>query len=179
MPTIKYGTHEIDTATLPEVSATALMRRGLAHFLGNEQASKVASFVKASKEPVTDEAKAAKLAEFVASAKEALIAGTIGSNVRGPRGSAVETVERALAKAEVISILSNLSPKVKFPKGEEKVEFADGTKLSGEELIARRLAKHGDRLRKEAEAKMKADARKAEKVGEAAKGLAGLDALDA
>lgn len=187
MSKITYGTHTIDTSTLPETSVNSLLTKGLAHFLGNEQSSKATSWMeretaaraKDGKPAPTAEDKAAALAQFVTDAKAALVAGTVGASVRGPRGSAVETIQRALAKAEVIVTLSSLQPKVKFPKGEETVQFSDGTKLTGEQLIARRLAKHGERLMKEAEAKMKADARKADKLAEGAKGLSDIDALDA
>ena len=160
---ITYGTHTFDTAKLPEASISALLRRGLAHFLGNEQASKVASHFDG--ETPTDEAKAAYKAECVANAVKALHEGTVGSSTRGPRGSTIETVLRALAKAEVITVLK--ANKLVFPTGEKKIKFGDGTELTGADLIDRRIAKHGERLMKEAQAKMKADERAVAKAGSA------------
>lgn len=160
---ITYGTHTIDPAALPTKSVQALIARGIAHYLGNEQASKVASAFDGV-EGVTDEQKSAKKAELQALAVKALVDGTIGTRAVGPRGSTVDTVMRALAKAEVIGILKH--NKLSFPTGDKKVKFPDGTELSGADLIDRRIAKHGERLRKEAEVKMKADERKAAKEGE-------------
>lgn len=168
MPVIKYGEHEIDTDKLPAKSVEALFQRGVTHFLGNEQASKVAA--KFKDEPnATDADKAAFKAECVANAVKALQEGTIGARAVGPRGSTVDTIMRRLAGAEVKVILG--ANGIKQPKGDAKVEFSDGTKLSMAELIDRRLAhaEHGPRIRKEAEAEMK-------KTTKAAGG-AGLDAL--
>lgn len=196
---ITYGNHSIDPATLPEASVNALLTKGLAHFLGNEQASKITarivSELKLEDSVVGDVRKAAITAyraanpkhvsdwtaEVVKEALGKLSAGTVGVSTRGPTGTKLDTVVRALAKAEVVSILSAMSPSVKFPKGEEKVAFPDGNAFTGDELIARRLAKHGERLTKEGEKKMADDARKAAKAAEGAKasGLTGIDALDA
>lgn len=180
---IVYGPHTIDAAALPEQSMKALLQRGITHFLGNEQASKVASWAegfetKNSRKPTDAERDTAK-ADYVAGALKALAEGTIGVRSGGPRGSPTDTVIRQLARAEVVGILT--TQKVKVPKGEEKVKFGDGTELTLAEMVSRRIAKHGDRLTKEAEAKLKADARKAEKTAEAAKasGATGADILDA
>ncbi len=168
---IEYGTFKIDPATLPEVSVNALLRRGVAHYLGNEQASKLASWVeaeeKAGRKP-GDAEKAVAKHDFQTAAIEALTKGTIGTRVGGPRGTAIDTVIRGLAKDEVKAVLKHNG--LTFPTGEKVVEFADGTKLTGSELIDRRIAKHGDRLRKEAEAEMKRQERDAAKAG-------GVDAL--
>lgn len=168
---LKYGDITIDAGKLPETSVAALMRRGLAHFLGNEQASKVAS--KFSDEPdATPETKAKYKAECVEAAIAALHAGTIGANLRGPKATPVETMVRQLALREVSDILRQ--NKLAVPTGDKTIEFPDGAggkvQLSRSDLIDRRVAKHGERLTKEAEAELRKRDREAQKAG-------GLEAL--
>lgn len=184
LPTIKYGDHSVDTSKLPEVSVKALLSRGLSHFLGNEQASKVtAKIVTAlalSDETSAEAAKAAVKAfrisneadcsawttEAQTNALKALADGTVGVRAAGtgPKLSPIETVIRRLAKGEVIDTLK--ANNIAVPKGEDKVSFADGKSMSMDELVERRIAKHGDRLKKAA-AKELAD--KARKLEQAAK----------
>ena len=162
MATIKYGDYVIDTTKLPEVSVEALLRRGLSHYMGNEQASKVvAHFV--DEEP-TAEAKAKFKTECQAKAVVALAAGTIGTRVFGPRVSPVENIMRMLARRKVSDALKKNG--LKAPKGDEAIEFANGQKLTMAELIERQLAKHGDALRKEADAEVKRRERELAKVGD-------------
>lgn len=151
---LTYGTHTIDTATLPEASVNALISRGFSHFMGNETASRVASHFGDEIKTASDEAKATAKAQFQAEALAKLIAGTVGvSSPRGPRGTSLDTVIRNLAEKEIKATLDTL--KLKMPSGDKVVEFSDGQKLTKGQLIERRLAKHGDRLRKEAEAEMR------------------------
>lgn len=163
MTTITYGDHSVDTEKLPAKSVEALLRRGLAHFLGNEQASKVASHFADADPAPTDEAKAAFKAECVSKALQALHDGTIGNVVRGPKGTSVEAVMRGLAEKEVRAILKTAG--LTMPSGDKVVEFASGEKLTKADLISRRITKHGDRLRKEAETEMKRAEREAVKAG--------------
>lgn len=166
---LKYGEITIESTKLPEASVAALMRRGLAHFLGNEQASKVAS--KFKDEPyATDEAKSAYKNECVKNAIEALAAGTIGANLRGPKAPPQESLAETLAWNEVKGIL--VKGKLKVPTGDGTIEFPDGEGgkilLGKKDFIARRMAKHGERLMKEAAAELKRRERevaKAEDVG--------------
>ena len=162
MTTFTYGATSIDTEKLPAKSLEALIRRGIAHFLGNEQASKVASHFK-DQEGVTDEAKEAYKNECVAKAVAALHDGTIGNILRGPKGTSIEAVMRGLAEKEVRAILKTAG--LTMPSGDKVVEFASGEKLTKGDLIGRRLAKHGDRLKKEAETEMKRAEREAVKAG--------------
>jgi hypothetical protein len=162
MVQIVYGEHTIETDKLPAKSIEALLRRGVSHFLGNEQASKVSAKF-ADQENVTDEQKAQAKAEYVAAAIKALHEGTIGNVIRGPKGTSADAIMRELARKEVTDILRQ--NKLTFPTGDKVVEFGDGTKLTGKELVDRRIAKHGERLRKEAEAELKARERKAAKEG--------------
>lgn len=167
---IKYGEKSLDFNTLPQASLVAMLRRGVSHFLGSEQASKVTGMFKPDedgnlKEGIvdTDEARAAALADFRAKAIENLVAGTVGVSTRGPTIDPISTIINRLAKAEVKTILANF--KLKWPaKADDTVELPDGSKVTGAQLVARRLDKEGpagvdkktgvahiDRLKKEAE----------------------------
>jgi hypothetical protein len=178
MTQITYGTTVLETADFAPASIDAMIRRGVSHFLGNEQASKVVGWMEseakrragegATAEQIaaampTDEEKAAKKAEFVAAAIEALKAGTVGASVRGPRVEPIEAAKLAIAKAEVTSILRAAG--VKVPKADEKVTLG-GDQFTVAELVARRLDKFGDRITKEAQKRID-DAAKKEKAAKA------------
>lgn len=167
---IKYGETELDFNTLPAASLVAMLRRGVSHFLGSEQASKVTGLFKPDAEgnikadvPDTEENRAKALAEFRASAIESLKAGTVGVSVRGPSVDPISAIINRLAKAEIKTILA--TQKLKWPaKAEDTVKLPDGSEITGAQLVARRLdptgpagvdkktgVPHIDRLRKEAE----------------------------
>lgn len=173
---IKYGERELDFNTLPQASLVAMLRRGVSHYFGSEQASKVVAWFNpehedAENRPDTPEARAAKKAEFQSTAYDALVAGTVGVSVRGPSVDPISAIINRLAKAEVKTILGTF--KLKWPaKADDTVELPDGSKVTGAQLIARRLdptgpagvdkktgVPHIDRLRKEAE-KIAADQKK-------------------
>lgn len=169
---LKYGDHTINTTKLPATSIDALLRRGISHFLGNEQASKVAAWVesqntertKTGVDPVSDVEKATYKADCQKKAVEALVAGTVGVHTpRGPKATPLDAIVRQLAEKEVKDILGH--NKLKMPKGDEAVSFPDGTKLTRVELIDRRIAKHGERLVKEAKAELARRDREAQKAG--------------
>ena len=162
MSKFTYGDHAIDTDKLPPQSVDALIRRGIAHFLGNEQASKVASHFD-EKPDATDAEKAAYKAECQKSAIEALLKGTVGANVRGPRGSQLETIVRQLAEKEVRDILKHNG--LTMPSGDKVVEFASGEKLTKAVLINRRVTMHGERLNAEATKEMARREKDAAKAG--------------
>jgi hypothetical protein len=165
MTIFSYGDYKVDTTKLPPVSVDALIRRGLSHFLGNEQASKVAAhFDGKSEAESTDAAKAAFKAECQAKAVEALGKGTIGANVRGPRGSQVETIARQLVEKELRDILKHHG--LTMPSGDKVVEFASGEKLTKADLITRRMAKHGERINAEAAKELAKRERDAAKAGD-------------
>jgi hypothetical protein len=169
MTKLTYGNHEIDTDKLPAQSIEALLRRGLSHYLGNEQASRLAGWANSQTEantPPTDEAKAEKKAEFVTSALEALLAGTVGTRVSGPRVEPLEAAKLSIAKQEVTTVLRNAG--IKPPKGEEAVVFADGTKKTLAQMVATRLERYGERIEKEAQARLRDVARKQKAAAEQA-----------
>lgn len=167
---MQYGSHKLDTAKFPQSTIDALIRRGLSHVLGNEASSKVVAFTEGrSKNGVsfTDQDKAAKKLEFQLAFIASMAEGTLGQSIsRGPRVDPVEAAEHAIAKREVIDVLRGAG--LKTPKSEAKVKFADGQEYTMDELVERRLAKHGERITREA-AKHVADLdRKAKKAKEEA-----------
>ncbi len=174
LETIKYGENSITLASLPAVSLHRLASYGLAHFLGNQMASKVVAWSEREENAnATDEQKAAKKAEFQANGVKALLDGTIGQHAaRGPVVDPMENEMDKIAKAEVVVVLKSNS--IKVPKGDEAVEFSNGDKLTMDQLIERRIAKHGDRIKKEAEASLKEKARKAKKLQDNAGALGDL-----
>lgn len=154
------NSHGIDFAVLPESSRQALLSRGLTHYLGSEVAAKVTAW-KGKNEGASDDAIAAYKTEVYAEAKQALLDGTMGFNARGPRLDPVEAEMTRLATAEVKAILRG----AKMTVGKDKnVRFADGTIKSLADMVATRIERESDRLRKEAERNVKAVAKKASEV---------------
>lgn len=175
-----------DPAKLPEASLKALLARGFGHYLGNEQQSKVVSKIKAhlanggkASDVSKDQVKAFREAnpdqvktwadEAIASALQALDNGTVGVRAPGaPRVDPLTAAMHSIARAEVARVLRASGAKV--PKGDETVQLgAESFTLA--QLVERRLARpdHGPRIKREAEAKVKADARKAAQVDSEAK----------
>lgn len=176
---ITYGTFEVDFDGLPSTSQIALARRGLAHLLGNEVAAKVTNHFDPDKdEPVGDtpEARLAVKAEFQQKAFDALIAGTVGVSTRGPSVDPITKIVRRLAKAEVVAVLAKSG--AAWPKkAEDVVTFPDGQAFTGDVLIDRRIAKHGDRLLTEAKKIAAEQARKLAKAKEKAEGESMTDLI--
>lgn len=182
---IEYSGIQIELAKLPEASVMALLRRGVTHYLGNEQASKISSKIEAelNLDDSTDAASrkafikdfrvanADLVAKWTSEAIEAALAalrdGTVGQgHARGPRADTVEGTMTTLAKAEVLAVLR--ANNIKIPKKDQSIAFANGTTRTMDEMIAKRLKDHGDRLRKEADKKLAEDAKKAKKAREQA-----------
>lgn len=162
---IQYGEIALDFSKLPENSLTAMLKRGVAHYFGNEIASKISGRkAKAAEagEPLSDEAIEALRADFIAEAMAKLQDGTVGTSTRGIGLDPVEAKMESIARKEIGDVLK--ANKAKFTgKGEDrKVKFADGSEFTMDQLIERRLgnAEHADRIRKLAEKAIK-DAEKA------------------
>lgn len=179
---IEYGSLSFDFATLPPKSVRAMLSRGVTHFLGSEQASKVgpnsawaAKFEKDNGRKPTDAERDAQKAANLANASQALIDGTIGS-ARGPKADPVEAAIEAMAEREVWDTLAGakLCKANRKPKDEDVFEFENGEKFTFAELIERREAKHGERLRAAATKKVEAE-RKAREAN-AKKAAAAADA---
>lgn len=188
---VKYGEFELDFNSLPEASLMAMLRRGVSHFFGSEQASKVTAYFDPDKdEPVEDtpEARAKAKAEFQQKAFDALKAGTVGVSVRGPAVDPIQTIINRLAKAEIVNLLKVNG--VKPPaKADATITTPDGATYTMAQLIARRLdpsipsgvdkktgVPHVDRLTKDAKKIADEQARKAKKAQDVAaeEGIAGL-----
>ena len=185
--TITYGTHTLNFAELPHQSVRAMLSRGVTHFLGSEQASKVGpnsswfeKFEKANgRKPTEDETNAQKAANLAA-AIQALVAGTVGT-ARGPKLDPIEAEIDRMLETEVWDILAGqkLCKGNKKPKDEDSFEFEDGQKFTFEELVERRRAKHGDRVRAAATKKVEAAKKAREAVAKkAAASPATVDAFD-
>lgn len=154
IPVANFGQH--DVFALPDVSKLALIKRGLRVVLGSEAARTVHTLRGKLEDPAlaTDDWESTQLAAAQQALWDKIVAGTFGHREPGVSGRApvvtdpVEKEARALARQEITDILK--SENKAFPTRGKAVEFAEGVSLDGETLIARRLAKHGDRLRGEA-----------------------------
>ena len=181
MEKLVYGTTEVDFDALPAVSQHALALRGLTHVLGNEVASKVHGWsqkeeqansedratVKAWKE-ANAAAIEAKTAEFTAESVKSLLDGTLGFRTGGPRLTPLETIKRAIAKKQIVAILT--AAKIKVPTKDDTVKTPDG-EFTMAQLVDRRLvfvAKDGRdigaEITKEAEKEVARLAKEAAKV---------------
>lgn len=172
MTKITYGRFEIDTADLPETSVAALLRRGVAHYFGNEVAAKVtnakAKFEKENEgAAASDEQVEAWKVELQDKAFDALVDGTVGTSVaRGPAADPLEAKMAVVARENVLVILA--ANKIKAPKKGESIKFGNAT-MSMEDLVARQIAKNGDSIKAEAERRIAEDARKRAAKAEIAK----------
>lgn len=163
MDKLTYGDNlTVDFDTLPEASRFALAQRGFTHVFGNEVASRVHSWAGAEGQANSDDKAAikawkeanpdkitAQTAAVQADMLKALNEGTLGARVAGPRLTPVETIANQMARKEIEDILR--TNKIKVPKKDDKVSMPDG-EFTMAELVARRLAKHGDRINKAAAA---------------------------
>jgi hypothetical protein len=178
---VQYGTHSLDFTSLPPKSLEAMLKRGVTHFLGNEQAAKVTNWKKKfveehGAEPGEDELQAKK-AEYVIAALAALNEGTVGTASRGPAIDPLDAEMERLAKAEINDIIKKAGAKFSGKGDDRKVTFGDGSSFTMDELIDRRLNNpdHAARIQKAAEKALKEKA----KAVEAAKssGPISLDAI--
>jgi hypothetical protein len=179
---LKYGDFTADFNTLPEASMVAMLRRGFAHFMGSEQASKVTGYFKPENAeedtlPDTAENREAKKREYQTAAFAALVAGTVGVSTRQPAVDPITKIIRRLALADVKTKLDNAKPKLAWPKkASDVIEFPNGQKMTGEELVTRQVAKKVDEYTKEAKRIAAEQAKKAAAAAKAAE-AEGLDDL--
>lgn len=163
----------IDLTALPGKSISALLSRGLTHYFGSEQASRV----KAWKDKVLEETKVEPVEdEIVAFQKERfgialsnLLEGTIGQRAIGITIDPLEKVKAQIARQDVIDILKANS--IKVPKGDEAVEFADKTTKTMADMVKTRLERDGDAIEKRAKAVIKEREKAKAKADEAAKAV--------
>lgn len=177
MTQISYGTYTLDFSKFPAQSALAMLKRGVTHYLGNEQAAKVsnrkAKYLARTKVEAADDEVAAWKEEFVQAAIAALADGTVGMATRGPSVDPVEAHMERIAKAEISNILKTSGTKFTGKGEDRKIKAANGEEFTMDTLVERRLANpdHGGRIRKEAEKAVK----NAAKAAEAVKGAGPVD----
>lgn len=175
---LKYGDFTADFNTLPETSLVAMLRRGFAHFMGSEQASKVTGYFDPEDRDEntladTPENRAAKKAEFQGKAMENLVAGTVGISTRQPAVDPITKVIRRLATADVKTKLDNA--KLAWPKkADDVIKFPNGQELTAQILVDRQVAKKLDEYTKEAGKIIAEQAKKAA----AAKAKASTESLE-
>lgn len=172
---IEYGKYIVDFDALPATSKKAMASRGITHFLGNEQNAKltnwklkkfveaytsekgevpnddvIASAKKQDKNfGIPDEVLASQFKTFCDEAYEKLLSGEVG--VRSVSAVIIDPVEKIvnrLAKADVMTIL--VANGLKAPKGDEAITFANGTKRTMAEMIAKRIELKGEEFTKAA-----------------------------
>lgn len=139
---ISYGDYKADFNTLPEGSLVGMLRRGFAHFMGSECASKVtAHFDPEAENPVPDspEARAAFKAQVQKEMFAKLVAGTVGVSTRGPAVDPIVTIERRITKRDIIAKILKPNGLAWPKKAEDKLVTGSGS-FTGAELIDRRLA---------------------------------------
>lgn len=192
METLTYGSTSINFDALPPASQRALASRGLTHFLGSEQASKVgpnsswaAKFEKDNSRKPTEQEVEAQKAANLANALKALSEGTIGT-ARGPKLDPIEAEIERMATNEVWDKLAGakLCKKNKRPDDDDVFEFANGDKFTFAVLVERAIARGGDKMRatatkkveqeRAAKEKRKAEAEKVAAAGPVDVGALGL-----
>lgn len=173
--TFKYGEHSFDFAKLPPASQRKLIQGGFAHYLGSEQASKVSGYFKDNPEEDTAEARAKMKADLQAAAMAALLDGTVGEHSRGPAKDPLEAIMEGIAKRDINALLkANGLSFTKDPKATKEaplpriVTFANGSTRTMEEMVAKRLADHGETIKAEAQKELAAREKAAKKAAETA-----------
>ena len=185
--------HTVDTDTLPESSLHALLRKGLAHYIGNECASEVTALKKkaeASGEEWSDAIAAENLARVQAEAMAELLEGTVGvRKPSAPKPPARDTLEGRMWKlaadkvAALLKAKGHVFPKAKKGEPAPTLAFPTGNGTSSvlwtfDDLVKRRLNPETfpadvAEFRKIAIADMKAEERAAAKAAELAAATAG------
>ena len=173
MTKLSYGDFEVEAESLPASSILALFNRGFAHILGNESSSRVAAhFKRKGPDGVEGVIPDSKSPEYVSAKRDAqkalfdaIVAGTLGESMRGPRKDPIEAEIERISRDELVVILVSqkfIEKSRKLPTDETVIKFADGDKTFGS-LRLRYVAKHADRLHKAAQAEIDRKAREAAK----------------
>lgn len=148
--TLTYGDTTVTVADLPDTSIAALLSRGLTHYLGNEQASKVTSWKKTEEGQTATEAEIeAKAESYRTAAMDALLNGTVGSRSGGPKLKGIDRLVRIVAEEMLRAYAAKRNMKVPTKKEQldpmiEKylsvAQYAEAVKAEAE----RRFALQGD-----------------------------------
>lgn len=190
---VTYGTPpgrvlSYDVRQLSLESLVALVSSGLSHKAGNEVASKVSTEKKrraeAGEAPMTDDEISAMLNAGWDALNEKILNGTLGISTRAPRGTAIETVIRQIAKEELVARLSKVG--YKFPTGKDKsgnpstitVGTGEDAKVyTGAELLDSYVNANLDALTKSAKRRMDQAERDAAKAVAAGGGVVSVTSL--
>lgn len=178
---IEHGERSAPFGTLPAASVKALVSRGLAHFMNNEQASKVSAAKKKAEEKgeAFSDADAERIkGEAQATAWQSLIDGTVGTSVRGPRLSPIESAMRDVAELRIKARLVAAKLMVATAKDLPAKVTINGSEITRAELVKRQIARDEAGIRKEAEAMVKAAERAAAREAEKVQGAVAGGAVD-
>jgi hypothetical protein len=155
---VTYGevSHSIDS--LPAATLHAFVRRGMAHYYGNEISARL-SQAKAKRAadpelgPMNDAELVALEASLISEAKHHALQGTIGTTrggPRGPRGTGIETEFNRLCETKARDLMKAAG--FVLPSGDKTITLANGDTLTRSDIIARVKVRYGEVLRTEAEA---------------------------
>lgn len=163
--TLKWGDYSTLPSEVPAVSLLALAQRGVTHYMGNEQASKLTAWVKKPEnKDATEEQVKAYAKTLHDAAWQKIMKGEMGVRSAGqPRITGIEAVMRKMATAWVSAALAKQG--VKLPTGDKTVNMA-GKDFTREQLIDRALKTKGDFFRAEAQKQMDEEAARNAGAGE-------------
>lgn len=106
--TVTYGSHTFDFATLPESTRMAMLRRGVSHYLGSEQASKLLGKIEKGIVEGTDEADTkARTEKF-----EALEPGDRRAAIKAFRDANADLITKWEAEIQTAAITAMVEGKV-------------------------------------------------------------------
>lgn len=144
---ISWGDYKVVVGDLPEASILALMQRGFTHVMGNEVASSVSTAKAKRNEDGSAVFNDAELAVYEKDKRDekfaAIMGGQLGVRAAGvPKMAPLDKLIREIALAEIRAVAA--AQKKSLPRKAEELE----------PFIAKRLEKHGDRIRAAAEARI-------------------------
>ena len=163
--TITVSGVTIELSKIAPVNNHALLVKGLSQYLGNNQSSNLSAWVKrltdAGEAEPSDAAKADYVTALKTKARDKLYNGDIAATAqRGAKADPVKVIMKSLAEAEVRNILKQSG--LSMPSKDNVITFGDGSTRTRQQMIDNRLEKFGDRLRRAAEAQIKATQRQTE-----------------
>lgn len=147
---LKYDTFIVETDSLPESAIAALLHRGLTHYLGNEQSSKVTGWKKANPN-ATDEEIEAVSNQYRVVAFDALLNGTIGTRAGGPKLKGLDRLIHLVAVEQITALAASRNAKMPSGKG-------SADKVSA--MVAKWLSDEGRAAKVREEAQRRFDAQK-------------------
>ena len=141
---LKWGDYTIATADIPPANLSVLAQYGFSHFMGNQQASKLAGWLKTEDgATASEDDKAAKAKEFRDAAFARITEGELGVRASTGGAGASRNPFEALCKRIAVERLTAKLKKLghKLPTG-DKVLSIGGKDMSRDDLIAAEM-RHG------------------------------------